>query len=92
MLGSCRGCYEMLDKYQYKGTNITLDIIIKIEQVVRLLQKYTQRSFDDCLCDFYHSKVYEALETPGSLMWSENAEYIVDEYFRELSYRNEYMS
>jgi len=82
----------MLDKYQYKGTNITLDIIIKIEQVVRLLQKHTQRSFDDCLCDFYHSKAYEALETPGSLMWSENAEYIVDEYFRELSYRNEYMS
>lgn len=81
----------MLDKYQYKGQNITIDIIVKIEQVVRLLTKYTKRSFEDCLCDFYHSKVYEALEKPNSLMWSENAEFIVDEYIREVADKKEYM-
>lgn len=73
----------MLNKYIYKGENITLDIIIKIEQVTRLIAKYTNRSFDDCLCDFYDSRAYEALEKTTSLMWSENAEFIVEEYFRE---------
>lgn len=77
----------MYDKYMYKGENITFDILIKIEQVVKLIEKYSNRSFDDCLCDFYHSNVYEALRKPDSLMWSENAEFIVDEYFREVACR-----
>lgn len=76
----------MFSKYIYKGENITLDIIIKIEQVARLISKYTNKSFDDCLCDFYNSKSYEALEKTSSLMWSENAEFIVEEYFREQKY------
>jgi hypothetical protein len=73
----------MLSKYIYKGENITIDIIIKIEQVARLIAKNTNKSFDDCLCDFYNSRAYEALEKTTSLMWSENAEFIVEEYFRE---------
>lgn len=80
----------MFEKYLYKGENITLDILIKIEQVVRLIEKYSYRSFDDCLCDFLHSNVYDALRKPDSLMWSENAEFILDEYFRELACREQY--
>lgn len=73
----------MLNLYQYKGEDITLDIIMKIEHVVRLIEEKTGRDFDECLYDFYKTKVYEALKQPNSLMWSESAEFIVDEYFRE---------
>ena len=75
----------MINRYLYKGQDITLDIIMKIEQVVRLISEQTQKSFDDCLYEFYQSKVYEALQKTGSLMWCESAEFIVDEFFREKS-------
>jgi hypothetical protein len=75
----------MQNIYLYKGQDITLDIVMKIEHVVRILSKSTNKSFDECLYDFYKSKVYEALRKPNSLMWSESAEFIVDEYFREKS-------
>lgn len=75
----------MINRYMYKGQDITLDIIMKIEHVVRLISDKTDRPFDECLYDFYQSKVYEALQKTGSLMWCESAEFIVDEFFREQS-------
>ena len=77
----------MLNKYIYKEENITIDIIIKIEQVARLISKYTDQTFDESLCDFYDSRTYKALEKTHSLMWFENAEFIVEEYFREKNYK-----
>lgn len=73
----------MKNIYLYKGQDITLDILMKIEHVVRILSETTNKAFDDCLYDFYQSKVYEALRKTNSLMWSESAEFIVDEYYRE---------
>jgi hypothetical protein len=42
------------------------------------------RSFDDCLETFLSSKTYKTLQTPSTLLWGENAEYILDDYYREL--------
>lgn len=73
----------MQNRYLYRNEDVTLDVIIKIEHVVRLISKETGKAFDDCLLDFYQSKVYEMLQKTGSLMWIESAEFITDEYFRE---------
>lgn len=78
----------MLNRYIYKGEDITLDIIMKIEHVVRLIGQKSGNEFDECLYEFYKSRVYEALIQTGSLMWSESAEFIVDEFFREKSFVN----
>jgi hypothetical protein len=51
--------------------------------VVRLIARETGKPFDDCLYEFYRSRVYEMLQKTGSLMWVESAEFITDEYFRE---------
>lgn len=79
----------MLNRYIYQGEDITLDVIMKIEHVVRLISQISGDHFDACLYEFYKSQVYEALIQTGSLMWSESAEFIVDEFFREKSLTDE---
>lgn len=73
----------MLNRYIYKGEDITVDIIMKIEHVVRIIEHESKTDFDSCLYEFYKSRAYEALTKTGSLMWSESAEFIADEFFRE---------
>jgi len=80
--GICSGI-NMQNRYIYRDEDVTLDVIIKIEHVVRLIARETGKPFDDCLYEFYRSKVYEMLQKTGSLMWVESAEFITDEYFRE---------
>ncbi|BCJ96687.1 hypothetical protein acsn021_42560 [Anaerocolumna cellulosilytica] len=73
----------MLNRYLYKGEDITLDIIMLVEHVVRLIAERTEEDFDKCLYEFYKSKVYESLQKTNSLLWTESAEFIADEYFRK---------
>lgn len=73
----------MLNRYLYKGEDITLDIIMLIEHVVRVISESTGEDFNDCLYEFYKSGVYESLQQTKSLLWSESAEFIADEYFQE---------
>lgn len=68
----------------YKGQDVTLDILTQTEKVVRLISDKQGRSFDDCLLDFTASRTYKALQNPMSVMWAESAQFITDEYFREL--------
>ncbi|MDR2590521.1 MAG: hypothetical protein LBC71_06010 [Oscillospiraceae bacterium] len=70
--------------YVYKGQDITIDVILKIEHVVRLIAEKKSRDFDDCYNDFICSKTYIALQNTNSVMWAESAQFIVDEYFREI--------
>lgn len=78
----------MFKRYIYKGEDITLDIIMKIEQVVHIIEQKSGAEFDVCLYEFYKSSAYDALTKTGSLMWSESAEFIVDEFFREQCNQN----
>ncbi len=73
----------MSSKYTYHGIDITLDVYEKICTVVELLAAKENKSFDECHALFLASQVYESLQNAESLMWSESAEYLVDEYYRK---------
>ena len=73
----------MNDQYVYKGQDITLDLLMKTENVVRLISEKTGCAFDDCLLAFTASRTYRSLQNTETQMWAESAEFIADEYFRE---------
>ncbi len=72
----------MGSKYVYHGIDITLDVYEKICSVIELMTEKERRSFDECYLLFSSSEVYEILQNEESLMWSESAEYLLDEYYR----------
>lgn len=72
----------MDSKYIYHGIDITLDVYEKICTVIEMMAEKENKSFDKCYALFSASQIYEALQNEESLMWSESAEYIVDEYYR----------
>ena len=71
------------ERLLYKGQDITLDITMKIEHVVRIIAEQQQIPFDDAYRNFAGSAAYRALQNTHTLMWAESAEYIVDRYFEE---------
>jgi hypothetical protein len=71
--------------YFYKEKNISFVVSIKIEHTVDLLAQKENRSFDEVYAEFLESNTYRAIQDTRSLMWYENAEFIVDEYYREKS-------
>ena len=73
----------MESRYVYKGQDITIDIIMKIEAITRVISEKEHRNFDDCYENFINSRTYAALQNTKSVMWAESAEFVVDEYFRE---------
>lgn len=79
----------MVNKYVYRDEDITLDVIMKIEKIIRLIAKREHRSFDNCYADFAESRTYQALQNTETLMWAESAEFIVDEYYRECLHKKE---
>lgn len=48
-----------------------------------MIAEREKKTFDACYALFSTSRAYDALQNEESLMWSESAEYIVDEYYRE---------
>lgn len=72
----------MDSKYTYHGIDITLDVYEKICSVVELMAEKENKTFDECYLLFASSEVYELLQNEESLMWSESAEYLLDEYYR----------
>ncbi|WP_278281534.1 DUF3990 domain-containing protein [Clostridium saccharobutylicum] len=67
----------------YVGQDITLDIIMKIEKVVRIVCERTGKTFEEVTKEFYESRTYKALQNTESVLWAESSEFIVDELFRE---------
>ena len=74
----------MKNKYVYRGQDITIDVIMKIEHVARLIAEKKTCDFEKAYIEFIVSKTYAALQKTESVMWAESAEFIADEYFREL--------
>ena len=68
-----------MPKYMWNNQDITLDILMKIEQVVRILSEKLKKPFDEQLKDFYKSRTFRALKNTQS----ESAEFIADEFERE---------
>jgi hypothetical protein len=71
------------NKYVFNGEDISFIVLLQIEQTVSLLAQKESRSFDEVYAEFVESNTYRAMQDTRSLMWSENAEFIVDEYYRE---------
>lgn len=72
-----------IQKYLYNGQDITLDIVMKIEKVVRILSEKTNESFEKVLEKFYKSRTYKTLQNTQSTLWAESSEFIVDEVLKE---------
>jgi hypothetical protein len=71
--------------YFWNGKDITFFTMYKIGQILDLLSQKENRTFDEVYADFLESNTYRAIQETRSLMWYENAEFIVDEYYREKS-------
>ena len=62
-----------MPEYTYHNQNITIDILMKVEQIVRILSERFGKSFDEMLGIFYASKTYQALKnTESSRLMSYN--------------------
>jgi hypothetical protein len=69
-------------KYIYKGKDISFLVIRKIEQVVYIIAEKENTGFEDAYSKFLTSQTYKSLQNTSTLMWFENAEFIVGEYYR----------
>jgi hypothetical protein len=71
--------------YFWGKKDITFFTCYKIAQILYILTQKEERDFNEVYADFLESNTYQAIQEPRSLMWYENAEFIVDEYYREKS-------
>ena len=73
----------METKYAYKGQDITIDMMFKIEHIVNILAERKNKDFDTVFAEFLASDTYRALQQTNNLLWTESSEFIADEYDRE---------
>jgi hypothetical protein len=71
-------------RYIYKGKDIGYAVVRKVTRTVEILADMKHKSFEEMLGDFLSSKTYGAIQRTNSLMWAENAEFVADEYLREI--------
>jgi hypothetical protein len=71
------------NNHVFNDDDISFIVLLQIEQTVSLLVQKEGRDFDEVYADFLESNTYRAIQEPRSLMWYENAEFIVDEYYGE---------
>jgi len=71
------------NKLMYNGQEIGFLLVQKIEQIISIISEYEKVSFDSAYEIFAESKVYKSMQNPSSMLWAENAKFIVDEYYRE---------
>ena len=75
----------MKNIYVFKDQDITTDIMFKIEHISNILAEKEHISFDNAYEKFIQSNTYNALKRINNLYWAESAQYIADEYYREIS-------
>ena len=73
----------METKYSYKGQDITIDMMFKIEHIVNILAERDNIDFDTVFAELFASDTYRILQQTDTLLWAESSEFIVDEYDRE---------
>jgi len=72
------------DKIMYNGQELNFLIVQKTEHIVSIIAEKEKSSFDSAYTSFLLSKIYKSLQIPASMLWAENAEFIADEYIREI--------
>ena len=71
------------DKILYNGQELNFFVVQKIEHIVSIIAEKEKIPFDSAYVSFLNSQMYKSLQNPASLLWAENAEFIVYEYYRE---------
>ena len=71
------------EKIIYNGQDLSFFISQKIEKIVNIISEKEKINFTDAYNCFSKSRIYKSLQNTASLLWTENAEFIVDEYYRE---------
>jgi hypothetical protein len=72
------------NKILYNGQELTFVLVQKIDHIVSIIAEKENISFDSAYTNLKEKKIYISLQNPESLLWTESAEFIVDEYFREI--------
>ncbi|MDR0618712.1 MAG: hypothetical protein LBG17_02310 [Bacteroidales bacterium] len=75
----------MGNKYIFNGKDITLPVVRKIERIVNILSEQLHIDFETAYQKFLSSRTYTNLANTNNYLWAESAEYIVDDFFRELN-------
>ncbi|MFA7446644.1 MAG: hypothetical protein WCY89_11915 [Flavobacteriaceae bacterium] len=75
----------METKYTFNGEDITFDIMLKIEHTVNIIAEKENCDFDTAYKNFLSSKTYSNITNTDNWLWAESAEFIADDYFRELT-------
>ena len=70
--------------YTFNGKDITMNMIIQIRLVIKVIQKHYDIGFEDAVVRFYRSQTYKTLQQTENALWAESAEYIADRYFEEM--------
>ena len=71
------------EKIIYNGQDLSFFISQKIEKIVNIISEKEKITFTSAYDCFSKSRIYKSLQNTASLLWTENAEFIVDEYYRE---------
>jgi len=72
------------DKIIYNGQDLNFFITQKIEHISSIISGKENIPFDSAYEYFTASGIYKSLQNTSSLLWTESAEFIVDEYYREV--------
>ncbi len=70
--------------YTFNGKDITMNMVIQILGVIKVIQEKLDISFPDATMLFYKSQTYKTLQNTENALWAESAEYIADRYFLEV--------
>jgi len=71
------------DKIMYNGQDLSFFIAQKIEHIVSIIAEREKIPFDSAYTKFNGSKTYNSLQNTASMLWAENVEFIIDEYYRD---------
>ena len=71
------------DKVIFNGQDLSFFIAQKIENIVSRIADKEKIPFDSAYSRFIISGTYKSLQNTSSMLWAENAEFIVDEYYLE---------
>lgn len=69
--------------YTFNNKDITMNMIIQIRDVIKILQKRYNTDFMDAAMKFYKSETYKILQQTENTLWAESAQYIADRFFEE---------
>jgi len=72
------------DKIIYNGQDLNFFISQKIEHIATIISDKEKIPFAFAYDSFSTSQIYKSLQNASSMLWTENAEFIVDEYYREI--------